>query len=834
MPIRPTTEAQISQFGSPAAIQQVSSLTLPCTNELESTLLHSIVQDEAGNVYYSDEFNHAVGSLDKAGRLRWVRQQKGSVAGQFYYPMGMTVGFCSCQGEIRECLGICDAWNNRVQFVDPDGRFLDSWTTAGNVPFAAVCEIRFIRKPFPREDGYWLVLDRGNHRLCALDLDGKLKFQLGQAFSPKMESEWIKEGLEPLRDPVPAGMAHAYRPFDPIFYPTRILGKSEHSIYLYEAISGRLKQPFLGNLFPLDIQRPVDSEWVAADEYFFVAWSRNGRRLSWFDHTGQLLCEAETEGTPVASDRPAHEFWMQSGNQLRLWQLVDSSSKPQRGEKGKPFSALWHAAIEEFSEAERSRQSPCAQLSSLAESFLGICDELLEQADRKPQELSVLRVSRDRASAIFRQLKDRNTSINEEAHKAFLAALKIRLLYQCRGDEHVDVYVNEARNLFIGDGRKIENAILHAARCLKRTYVRLRQIQKKEEDSVQEIEALLKQQYQDILDSVSELLRWSGTRFRYTDLVKVPEILPFRSSGSDLIGPGLGWIGYPQTKIKRDSCWLNEVDRFCVVPAGRESYSNPTSMVRASDGTYFVGISEPGNLLQLDREGRVIRELLGADCPNDALQGPADMSFDAEGRLWILENLGHRIRVVDLSSGTSSIISCSPDSQSVVMAPLGICCTSAGVILIADSKTDSVLSVTDTGSFRKVIGGSGDGPGEFLYPISIFNGFGNTPGAFWVVDQGNHRLQRFDLEGRFVSQIQSCETGSNFFLLPHRAAQFSDGTLVVSYRYFDQCLRLLSPEGEELDQLFLDFKPGGIRVYEDLLFVTEWRGQHVRLYQRRR
>jgi hypothetical protein len=56
--------------------------------------------------------------------------------------------------------------------------------------------------------------------------------------------------------------------------------------------------------------------------------------------------------------------------------------------------------------------------------------------------------------------------------------------------------------------------------------------------------------------------------------------------------------------------------------------------------------------------------------------------------------------------------------------------------------------------------------------------------------------------------------------------------LIVSQFRLDRSLKLLSPRGEELARLFLDYAPGGILVNEGLLLVTELNGQHIRVYKR--
>jgi hypothetical protein len=73
--------------------QVIKTVDLPGVEKTEAGPLHTIVTDLSGNIYYSDEFNHSVVSLDDTGRLRWFRSRRGNAPGEFYYPRGLALGW---------------------------------------------------------------------------------------------------------------------------------------------------------------------------------------------------------------------------------------------------------------------------------------------------------------------------------------------------------------------------------------------------------------------------------------------------------------------------------------------------------------------------------------------------------------------------------------------------------------------------------------------------------------------------------------------------------------------------------------------------------------------
>jgi hypothetical protein len=151
-------------------LEMKRSISLPVISDLLPECLHSIVQDDDGNLYYSDEFNHLIVSVTERGELRWYRGGKGIGPGQFQYPQGMSIGWAQIEEGKLHCLAVCDSWNQRIQIFRLDGHHVGCWESSGFLRFGEVVDIRFITEnPIEGDSrGYWLILDRGNHRLFSI------------------------------------------------------------------------------------------------------------------------------------------------------------------------------------------------------------------------------------------------------------------------------------------------------------------------------------------------------------------------------------------------------------------------------------------------------------------------------------------------------------------------------------------------------------------------------------------------------------------------------------------------------------------------------------------
>ncbi len=83
--------------------------------------------------------------------------------------------------------------------------------------------------------------------------------------------------------------------------------------------------------------------------------------------------------------------------------------------------------------------------------------------------------------------------------------------------------------------------------------------------------------------------------------------------------------------------------------------------------------------------------------------------------------------------------------------PTDVAWDAAGNIFVSDAYTNArVVKLDKTGKFIKSWGSKGSGEGQFEMPNSIAL---DAAGNVYVADMGNHRIQVFDNDGNFKSQI---------------------------------------------------------------------------------
>jgi hypothetical protein len=301
------------------SMQLLNSFQLPVVVG-EPGPIHTIVQDDDDNIYYSDEINHSLVSVNKSGEIRWRRNQKGKKAGEFHYPKGLDFGWINFNGIRARCLAVCDSWNRRIQFFDRDGNFLTVWEPAGDISFSEVVDIRFIDDS-TSEHSVWLILDRGRHSLIGLDPSGAPIFRTGRTFPDTLESHWAALSDIPDQPILQADLIQDYLPYDPLFMPLRIFGNTNKALFVWEPKFQRLKQAVSGNFLPVLINPPSGCDWIGADANRFLCFVKSTGILKSYNVEAKTWHSATIEGTPIPSGRSATEVWLQDGMQVHHYAI---------------------------------------------------------------------------------------------------------------------------------------------------------------------------------------------------------------------------------------------------------------------------------------------------------------------------------------------------------------------------------------------------------------------------------------------------------------------------------------------------------------------------------
>jgi hypothetical protein len=260
--------------------------------------------------------------------------------------------------------------------------------------------------------------------------------------------------------------------------------------------------------------------------------------------------------------------------------------------------------------------------------------------------------------------------------------------------------------------------------------------------------------------------------------------------------------------------------------------AEPYFIARNSHNHLFVSLYGRGTVVRLDGAGRPVAELFLLASGRGALRGPLGLAVDGQDRLWVVEHGASRVRVVDsldvLPAGSE--VDVPTAFAGGLHLPSGIASAPGGAMLVAEHGAHRITSLTTDGHAKTFCGVEGQQPGALRCPTDLLPHVPDPSVGLWAVDHRNHRLQLFDWEGRFVRQVGRPGRGSAEFLAPCYLAQFASGVLAVSQYQFTRCLKLLSPDGEEISCLRTDYSPGGLLATGETLAVVDRTGNAIRFY----
>ena len=145
-------------------IQFVRELT---TGGQQALSLPSDVAVDNRQVYVVDGGNHRVVVFDRNGKYRFAIGEKGSGAGQFLDPVGITAG-------VDDRIHVADTGNHRVQTFDADGKYIDSFQILREDK-----PIRPIDVAESADGGELYVTGNNNHKVMVFSPDGRFLREWG-------------------------------------------------------------------------------------------------------------------------------------------------------------------------------------------------------------------------------------------------------------------------------------------------------------------------------------------------------------------------------------------------------------------------------------------------------------------------------------------------------------------------------------------------------------------------------------------------------------------------------------------------------------------------------
>jgi DNA-binding beta-propeller fold protein YncE len=180
----------------------------------------------------------------------------------------------------------------------------------------------------------------------------------------------------------------------------------------------------------------------------------------------------------------------------------------------------------------------------------------------------------------------------------------------------------------------------------------------------------------------------------------------------------------------------------------RNAFTYPTRIALGPRGSVYVSDARAGSVFILSRDLRVRGEIKN-------LRSPLGVAVAPDGRLYVgVKDLG-AVVVYSASGQKLSTI-----DQGGIQMPNDLALDVLGNLYVADSAAHQVKIYDPSGARRTTIAGSGTEVGRFRFPSALAIRQGRRPGdlsggELFVADQGNARIQVFDLKSRFLRSFGS-------------------------------------------------------------------------------
>ena len=185
-------------------------------------------------------------------------------------------------------------------------------------------------------------------------------------------------------------------------------------------------------------------------------------------------------------------------------------------------------------------------------------------------------------------------------------------------------------------------------------------------------------------------------------------------------------------------------DRLTVFNAN----TGPVRIAPGPNGQLFVTDPQVGSVFIYDSNLTLTGEIKDVG-------RPLGIAVNANGRIYVGNDAGDYIAIYDSDGELAGVF-----AEQVVKKPNDLAIDLDGNIYVADSDNDRVAVFDSTGEYIRSIGSPGSGDGEFDFPISVsveyYLATDAVPvGELIVGDQGNARVQIFDLSGNYLRDFGS-------------------------------------------------------------------------------
>ena len=211
------------------------------------------------------------------------------------------------------------------------------------------------------------------------------------------------------------------------------------------------------------------------------------------------------------------------------------------------------------------------------------------------------------------------------------------------------------------------------------------------------------------------------------------------------------------------------------------------------------------------------------------LNGPYGIAFNSRGVMIISEFYDHQISIFDTRAQRFRIFGSRGDSPEQMIYPAGIAIDDEDNIYV--SSDHKLQKFTGSGELIKCVGQRGSKEGEFNDPrgVTLYDN------QVYVCDPGNHRIQVFDLDLKFIRSIGSSRNVRGELNVPHDVKFDTGGNIYVAefengrVQVMDASGRFIRAFGQEGKGKLT--QPSALHIIDNFVYVSDYIGNCIVVYE---
>jgi len=234
--------------------------------------------------------------------------------------------------------------------------------------------------------------------------------------------------------------------------------------------------------------------------------------------------------------------------------------------------------------------------------------------------------------------------------------------------------------------------------------------------------------------------------------------------------------------------------------SGNGQFNLVTGMAIDKDGNIYT-LDDNNRVQKFSSNGTYITKWGSSGSGNGQFNLPRGIAVDQSGNVYVADTYNHRIQKFNSSGTYLGQWGNYGTGNGQFNQPYGISTDSSGDVYVTDLLNSRVQVFSSNGVYIRQFGTSGSGNGQFnqANDLTIAFDYQMDKEVIYVGDTFNNRIQKFHLDGTYITKWGSSGSGNGQFNLPRGVSADPNGDIYV-VDYLNYRIQKFSSSGSYITQ----------------------------------